>query len=39
LRLDYIPQIIKRDGKTEEFIPEKIVLSVKVGTPADMALP
>ena len=30
--------VVKRDGRTEEFIPEKIVVSiVKVGAPADVA--
>jgi len=30
--------VTKRDGSTEEFIPEKIVVSVvKVGVPADVA--
>jgi transcriptional regulator NrdR family protein len=30
--------VIKRDGRTEEFIPEKIVVSIiKVGAPADLA--
>ena len=31
-------QVMKRDGRTEEFIPEKIIVSiVKVGAPADLA--
>jgi transcriptional regulator NrdR family protein len=31
-------QVIKRDGRTEEFIPEKIIVSiVKVGAPVDLA--
>jgi len=30
--------VIKRDGRTEEFIPEKIIVSiVKVGAPVDLA--
>jgi transcriptional regulator NrdR family protein len=30
--------VIKRDGRTEEFVPEKIIVSiVKVGAPADLA--
>jgi 2-phosphoglycerate kinase len=33
-----MPIVTKRDGSTEEFIPEKIVVSVvKVGVPADVA--
>lgn len=33
-----MPNVTKRDGRTEELIPEKIVVSVvKVGTPADVA--
>ena len=31
-------QVMKRDGRTEEFIPEKIIVSiVKVGAPAELA--
>ena len=31
-------QVVKRDGRMEEFIPEKIIVSiVKVGAPADLA--
>ena len=31
-------QVMKRDGRTEEFIPEKIIVSiVKVGAPVDLA--
>ena len=31
-------QVVKRDGRTEEFIPEKIIVSIiKVGAPADLA--
>jgi len=30
--------VIKRNGRTEEFIPEKIIVSIiKVGAPADLA--
>ncbi len=33
-----MPQVTKRDGTTEEFIPEKIVVSIiKVGAPVDVA--
>ena len=33
-----MPDVTKRDGRTEEFIPEKIVVSViKVGVPPDVA--
>lgn len=33
-----MPSVTKRDGSTEEFIPEKIVVSVvKVGVPTDVA--
>ena len=31
-------KVVKRDGRTEEFIPEKIIVSIiKVGAPADLA--
>ena len=31
-------QVVKRDGGTEEFIPEKIIVSIiKVGAPVDLA--
>jgi hypothetical protein len=31
-------QVMKRDGRTEEFIPEKIIVSIiKVGAPIDLA--
>jgi transcriptional repressor NrdR len=33
-----MPKVTKRDGRTEEFIPEKLVVSVvKVGAPVDVA--
>jgi len=33
-----MPSVTKRDGSTEEFIPEKIVVSViRVGAPPDVA--
>ena len=31
-------QVVKRNGRTEEFIPEKIIVSIiKVGAPVDLA--
>jgi transcriptional regulator NrdR family protein len=33
-----LPQVMKRDGRTEEFVPEKIVVScIKCGAPAEVA--
>ena len=38
MEIDKMSSVTKRDGSTEEFIPEKIVVSVvKVGVPADVA--